>query len=182
MTTSLVQSGAPPNPEGFSGPLLDRLIAILEEMIVIHQRLLPVLQQEKFLVLEGDPRDLMDCVKDKEGVLEELDRLELGRQSVLVELKLELLGDEGPWTINQLIQSVDEPYRLALKSCGERLQVLASSTRELNEINSVLIERSLQKTANFLSLLSRISNTTSIYLGNGQLSSMSSHGRVIDKG
>lgn len=181
MTTSLVQLGYLPNPEDPSGGLLDRFIAILEEMIVIHQRLLPVLQREKFLVLEGDPKDLLDCVKDKEGILGELDRLEIKRQGDLDRLRRCLVGDEGSWTIRQLIQSVDEPHQVAIKSCRQRLEVLATTTIELNEINSVLIERSLQKTANFLNLLGRIAHTSSIYLGNGQLSPMSSYGRVIDK-
>ena len=52
-----------------------QLLAILEEMILLHQKLSALLQREKRLMVEEKLEDLIHLLSEKEGLLGQLDHL-----------------------------------------------------------------------------------------------------------
>ncbi len=185
-------------------PLLARLLLTLEEMVKRYQKLLPVLQQEKRLMIEGNLNDLIPCLSEKEGLLGELRQLEerrirevnplAKRFRVGAGFKPAPLGDSPPSKgshpspvsqgqdtipLRQLIDLVPIRYREPLLSCYNRLKALSSSVVEINQINGLLIGRILQQVNSLLGLLTHLSSVPSTYQAGGVLSHDFQNGRFF---
>ncbi len=83
-------------------PLLAKLLLTLEEMVKRYQRLLPVIQQEKRLMIEGNLNDLIPCLSEKEGLLGELKQLEERRLRQIDPLVKRFAGGSAPGRVAPL--------------------------------------------------------------------------------
>lgn len=162
--------------------LLAQLISVLEGMTEVQQRFLSVLQREKRLVIEGDLETLFSCLAEKESVLNRLNRLEVERQALMAPLARILNQDPRRLTLRQLTARVEEPFAGRLSACHLRLKALSASILEINQINGLLVEKTLKQVSSLLGLLKHLSTAPPIYQATGLASESPFKGKVLGKG
>ncbi len=162
--------------------LLDNLITTLEELASTQQQFLTILQLEKRLVIEGDLDELLSCLADKEKVLAHLTQLETQRQNLMRPLAKGLQQNVHSLTLKQLSDQVGEPYATRLNACHHKLKVLSSSIEEVNQINGLLIDKTLKQVSCLLGLLRHLSTSPPLYQASGLTQEVSLGGKVLGKG
>jgi len=165
-------------PEGSLIPLQE----VLEEMVRLHQQFLTLLQREKGLMIEGEVNPLIRCLTEKEGVLGQLHQLEAKRQQAMLPIAKGVGVDAHMLTLKRLIPLVSEPYRSRLQSAHERLAALSASIVEINEINALLVERTLQQVTTLVGLVKYIAQPLSTYQATGMLKDYTASGKTIGRG
>ena len=164
------------------GERLARLGQTLEDLIGLQQRFVGVLQHEKALIIEGDLDRLAVCLAEKEALLVPLRQLDAQWRDQ-IEPIARLAGHAGgAMSLGRLIELVGEPHRGRLRSCQQRLAALKASMVEINQINGLLIEKTLKKIDDLMDLLRHLSSGAPIYQPTGLLSQSRSAGRLLCKG
>jgi flagellar biosynthesis/type III secretory pathway chaperone len=162
--------------------ILVRFLSTLEEMIRVHQRLLTLLQREKCLIIDGSLDELTPCLSEKEEVLRELKLLEERRLQEAGSLGRSLRSGDQPLRFKQLVALVPESYQDRLRSCRIRLEALTAGIVEINQMNGILIDRTLQQITTLMGLLRHLMRSPSAYEATGCLSDRPASGRTIGKG
>jgi flagellar biosynthesis/type III secretory pathway chaperone len=159
--------------------LLVQFYSTLEEMIKGYQQLMSILQREKTLIIEGNCEELLACLLQKEGVLSLLNGLEKKRQRE-VEIIGQSLGlEESSMTFGRLIESVREPFKSKFYSCKGALEALTASMVEVNQMNGLLVDRTLRKISDLIGLLKQISSVPLTYSSNGAVNPYPAKGRTL---
>jgi len=165
--------------------LLDGTLAslhrTLEEVIQLQQQLVATLQEEKRVIVESDLARLTVCVSEKEALLNAIRQLE-ARWRTLVEPIARRFGLAEAVSLRQLIAVLAEPDRSQFQSCLERLSALRASMIELNQVNRLLIDKTLKKISELMEFLRHLSNNSQIYRATGTLSRQPATGRLLSRG
>ncbi len=161
---------------------LIQITATLEDMVKLHQQFLGLLQREKALMIDGDVNLLIRCLSEKEGLLGRLSQLDIKRQDELAVLgKLYNLADQ-PLSLPHLVAIVAEPYHSKLHSCHLRLSALSASIKEINEVNALIVERTLQQVVTLIGLIKHLALPVSTYQASGFLTDFPVSGKTIGRG
>ncbi len=134
---------------------LDRLIERLRDEVALYEEFISTLQSETECLVSRDYRKLYDTVCRKEGVLA---RMCASGQARLKEMEAAAadLNLSGPVTLTSILRSA-EFLNLAeireLKRLRDAASSLIESIKELNKLNSLVAEGSLENINKALSLL-----------------------------
>ncbi len=161
---------------------LIQLIATLEDLVKAYQQFLGLLQREKVLMIDGDVNPLIQCLSEKEGLLGRLSQLEIKRQDELVVLGKIYNLPEQSFSLPDLVALVAEPYQSQLHSCHLRLLALSASIKEINEVNSLIVERTLQRVVTLIGLIKHLALPVSTYQASGCLTDFPVFGKTIGRG
>jgi flagellar biosynthesis/type III secretory pathway chaperone len=159
--------------------LLIQFYSTLEEMIKGYQQLMAILQREKTLIIEGNSEELISCLLQKEGSLSLLNGLEVKRQKEIEVIGNALGLDEKPLTFSKLIDSVREPFKSKFHNCKNGLEALTASMIEVNQLNGLLVDRTLQKISGLIGLLKQISAVPLTYSSSGAANPYPAKGRTL---
>jgi flagellar biosynthesis/type III secretory pathway chaperone len=160
-------------------PHLIKFHATLGEMIKGYQQFMSILQREKTLIIDGNSEELIACLIQKEGAISCLNGLEEKRKSEIEIIRRALGLKEEPLTFNLLIESVREPFKSKFYSCKAALEALTASIIEVNQLNGLLVERTLQKISDLIGLLNQISTVPVTYSSKGMAHSFPPKGRTL---
>jgi flagellar biosynthesis/type III secretory pathway chaperone len=160
-------------------PLLTKFYSTLEEMIKGYQQMMSILQREKSLIIDGNSEELIACLFKKEGAISSLNELEERRKSEMEMIRRALGLVEEPLTFNLLIESVKEPFKSKFYSCKAALEALTASMIEVNQLNGLLVERTLQKISDLIGLLNQISAVPVTYSAKGITHTFPPKGRTL---
>lgn len=161
---------------------LEALTAILEELIEEHQQLLPVLQDEKRLMVEGEVDDVLPCLQAKERLLHRVRETELRRREAVDSLAASAGHPSEGWTLSRIIGLAAPAYATRLRSCQARLESLTASMIELNQLNGLVAERILTRVNGLIGLLRHLSSAAATYQPSGALHEAPSSGRSLGTG
>ena len=160
-------------------PLLIQFYSTLEEMIKGYQQLMSILQKEKTLIIEGNSGELISCLVQKEGALTLLNTLEARRQQEIDVIGKVLGLSDHPLTFSKLIEAVREPFKSKFRTCKASLEALTSSMIEVNQMNGLLVDRTLRKISDLIGLLKQISAVPLTYSSTGQATSYPVRGKIL---
>lgn len=159
--------------------LLIKFHSTLEEMTKGYQQFMSILQKEKSLIIEGNREELVTCLLQKEGAISHLNGLESKREAEMEEIGCALGLTSRPLTFGMLIEAVREPFKSNFISCKAGLEALTASMIEVNEINGLLVERTLRKITDLIGLLNQISMVPITYSSNGMANSFPVKGKSL---
>lgn len=170
--------GHPPSADA----LWADLVAVLEDLIREHQQLLDVLQREKRLMVEGDVDALLPSLTDKEKILERVRAIERRRRELVDALASRAGRPADTASLTRLAALAPEPYAEALRSCHARLEALAASMVELNQLNGVLVDRILTRVTSLLALIRHVVVDAPLYQSSGLPQDAPPGGRTLGRG
>jgi flagellar biosynthesis/type III secretory pathway chaperone len=159
-----------------------RLARTFEDLIGLQQRFVGVLQHEKALIIEGDLDRLAVCLAEKEALLVPLRQLDAQWRDQIDPIARLAGHAGGGMSLGRLIELVGEPHRSRLRSCQQRLAALKASMVEINQVNGLLIEKTLKKIDDLMELLRHLSCGAPTYQPTGLLSQSRPPGRLLCKG
>jgi flagellar biosynthesis/type III secretory pathway chaperone len=158
---------------------LEALTAVLEELIEVHQQLLPVLQAEKRLMVEGEVDDVLPCLKEKELLLHRVRETELRHRDVVESLAVLSGQPTQGWTLSRIISLAPPVSATRLRSCQACLESLTASMIELNQLNGLVAERIVTRVNGLIGLLRHLSSAAATYQPNGALRETPLSGRSL---
>ncbi|MBI3594056.1 MAG: flagellar protein FlgN [Nitrospirae bacterium] len=159
--------------------LLIKFYSTLGEMTKGYQQFMSILQKEKSLIIEGNSEELITCLLQKEGVISYLNGLESKREAEIEEIGRALGLTSRPLTFVMLIDAVKEPFKSKFISCKAGLEALTASMIEVNQINGLLVERTLRKITDLIGLINQISAVPITYSSNGVANAFPAKGRSL---
>ncbi len=128
--------------------LYEELIAVLEREFDLCSDLVALLQKEKDVIAGLDTVALDGHLRDKELVTAKIQVLEDSRERIL-----QSLGFTDK-TLSEVAASAEPNYKERLSFIASKFKSIANSIKELNTLNSLLIDKSLfyiKSSRNFLS-------------------------------
>jgi flagellar biosynthesis/type III secretory pathway chaperone len=156
------------------------LLAVLEDLIQVHQELVGVLQAEKRIMAAADLDELLPCLAEKERLLSRVRELDQRRVDAVAALAGCVSDDTVK--LSQLVAFSPPPYVAGLLSCQARLESLTVSMNELNQINGIVAERALARVNGLLVLLQNLADGTPTYQPSGLLHQDAPGGRTLGRG
>ena len=140
--------------------LLERLEDILIEETELYRKLVELSKQKTEVLMAGDTEKLDRITREEQGLIFHGGILERNLEQCI----LDIAGNESRYsgcnTLSQLIENVSDPHKQKLSSIGRELSSLLHEQKELNELNTGLIQSNLDYINH---LLSRMQGRNSIY-------------------
>lgn len=161
--------------------LLGNLISILHQEIALYQELYRLLHEERRIMTELSLEGLYSSNNRKETLLLRLKVLERARLDLIDKIAplIDLLP--GEITITSLINRIADPLKESLLSCYTRLSSLVESIEEINYINGLLIERSLDYIRGSISYLNSLISPLPLYMPTGMIKGDERSGKILSK-
>ncbi len=143
------------------------LIKIMSAQEKICLRLLDLADQERLAVLEGRVHDLEIATRQKDGLVEEMERLEQRRRTVarVVCAALSLSPDTSLLELAEAIEGEDSTRLIELR---QRVMDTVARLRESNESNLLLMRKSLDLVRESIRQLRRSMGTGEVYTSDGR--------------
>lgn len=142
-----------------NGPLdslLARLQGTLEELIGLHERFLPVLEEKRDALQRMDRVRLADILVHEENLVGQIAMVEAVRTDTVAALAGPL-GLAGPFQLGDLIARLPETYEgtytRTLAALRQTLRDLLQKVRRVTEVVKALTEQSLGHVRYFLRVL-----------------------------
>ena len=126
----------------------EELIDVLEREFTLCSNLVTLLQKEKDVITSLDTDALDGHLRDKELVTAKIQVVEEARERLLQSLGL---TDK---TLSEVAASAEPNYKERISFIASKFKAIANSIKELNALNSLLIDKSLfyiKSSRNFLS-------------------------------
>lgn len=125
--------------------LIDNLIAIMDEEAVYYENYLEMANNKKEVIIKGDVPSLQQITHEEEIVAGQLFRLEKKRKSVIEDICTVTNRNPSEFKIKDLMMDLSaRPEEGAkLTETAERLNVALQKCKEINRVNKMLIEQSL---------------------------------------
>ena len=92
-------------------PLLVDLLELLRYELEKYYELLKILYAERNLLVERKVRELEELIKEEEGAIQQIQRIEITRDGLLAELSTELEIGDQPLNATTLTELADEPLK-----------------------------------------------------------------------
>ncbi len=158
------------------------LVLVLEDMVPLYQQLLGLLMREREVIVGDDVDGLTRNLNEKGSLLGRIGQLDRKRSEAVVVLSRALGGSEGQLSLRQLVERVPAHCRNRLMSCQYALEGLIRGIASTNQVNGVVIDRSLQRVGGLLNLVRRYVPMASSYRKDGLPEGMGQIRRTLAKG
>lgn len=142
-----------------------KLQTTLEELVRLHERLLPVLEEKREALTKMDRARLAEILVREESLASSISVVDGAR----ADLVRALAGQHGlpatsPVRLGALLERVEEPiWSKALSSLRERLEQLLGRVRRVAETNKALTEQTLGHIRYFLRVLAGLEGVHPTY-------------------
>ena len=157
---------------------LEPLLDVLEQEIHLYRDLLEVLQAEKQHMIDLALDRLRETQQRKEALLQRARDLEEARIRLTRRIAHHLGRGEG-MPLREIIAQAPLPWRAPLERCRSNLISLIHSIGEINQVNAVLVERSLSYTRDSLRFLAQLTRQLPAYLASGRLQEAVPAGQLV---
>lgn len=125
--------------------LIEELTQIIEETTGCYGELLIVANNKKDVIIQGDVPGLQTLTDQEQGLAGRLLRLEKKREEILKDICTVTNKKYNEMTVSYLVNLLEKQPKeqQALKIAGERLVESVKQVKEVNDLNKLLIEQSL---------------------------------------
>lgn len=117
---------------------IQKLTKVLEEELVLHQQMLPLLQQERETVIHRKAKDLVDVLKEKEALVETIRKKEHERQALVIHLAHVLNIPHQKLTMTVLAARLKDKNLLKIK---EQFTAVLDDVHDQQQKNNQLIQK-----------------------------------------
>jgi flagellar biosynthesis/type III secretory pathway chaperone len=117
----------------------ERLLAIMERMRTVYERLAHLAQRHKEALVAGDLAAMESVIGEMQYQLDEVERLERDRRQVTAEVARALGVDADPPRVSALADQLDPATAAHLRSIADDLQAAITELARTNETNRQLV-------------------------------------------
>lgn len=151
--------------------LLNELVKTFERISVLYDELLETAKKKRRCLISGDIEELETLIYQERNKLEMVQLLEEKRQN-LANRYSEARNIQGcNITMKSLLADMEEPYRKKLSNFIEKLTQSVTQLRELNEMNIMLTQYSLDITDDLLKIFCPPAFVNPVYQNTGKMQS-----------
>ncbi|SHK01611.1 flagellar export chaperone FlgN [Tepidibacter formicigenes] len=122
---------------------LDQFIEILNEELIINQRLLDLSTEKKDVIINNDTKRLNQMVIEEQNSIKRIIHLEKLRGAVVLNIQKEL-GLEKIDNIKDIVNEIDENKAKYIEKIASDLKSILKELEEKNNLNNKLLEISLE--------------------------------------
>jgi flagellar biosynthesis/type III secretory pathway chaperone len=159
--------------------MIDQIIETLEKSEQTYQLLLPVMRREKQAVIGSDPRNLAECVIEKEAVLAQLGTLESQRIRLIHKVADDMKVPTKRLSLSGLAERADENQRPRITRLRDSLGQLVQMVRTENQENRALIQHCLNLTRGAIGFFQHWMIPASVYGSSGRINSDQRNGKLL---
>mgnify|MGYP001187136931 FL=1 len=123
--------------------LLDRLSGILLKELVLYDKLLLILSDQRYTLPAGNAEDIHEVLTQQETLTLELKALEEARLSIMNKLSQHLQTPLEQLTLIELAKLVEEPFSTKYKKFSKQVKGMMKQIEDLNQDNKYLTDHSL---------------------------------------
>jgi flagellar biosynthesis/type III secretory pathway chaperone len=145
------------------------LAAVLQREIDQYRRLHTLLRRERGRIVKGEWRTLTEMVQAKETVVEELAQLASTRRALLERVAVRLDEPVAGLTLARLAQAAPADARSVFSRLLEEFRAVVGRLVAANDVNRMLVDRSIEFVQGSLSLFRTIVSQTNTYGADGRL-------------
>jgi len=145
------------------------LATILQREIDQYRRLHTLLRRERGRIVKGEWGTLTEMVQTKETVVEELAQLASSRRALLERVAVRLDEPVAGLTLAHLAQVVPADARPVFSKLLEEFRGVVGRLVAANDVNRMLVDRSIEFVQGSLSLFRTIVSQTTTYGADGRL-------------
>ena len=160
--------------------LYKNLQELLEQKIGLYERFIQLLNEEWKCVTDYSYDGLQEIIAKKDDQVMQMQVLEKSRSSLMKKIESDLKVGQSGLTLKKLIQNKDNPYRINLSKCRNRLlskiqiiNLLSTKIKALMDHSALSLKKSLAF------IHSEGEKANSPYESNGQVSEGSLQSRMV---
>ncbi|OCA89019.1 flagellar protein FlgN [Pseudobacillus wudalianchiensis] len=116
------------------------LIETLGKMLQLQKSLFEIANQKTDIIKKGNIEALNQMMKDEQTHLAAIEMLEKVQKKVAIEI----IRSEEKQSISECLQFADDAEKMKLKELQEELLNQVTALKEVNSLNQLLLEQSLQ--------------------------------------
>lgn len=122
----------------------DKLIEILEHEAGIYEDILRLSKNKTQFIVDGKVPELESMVKTEQALIVQMRELEEAREKAVEAISEELSAGPETLTVSQIIGAAEGERADRLKACQEAMKKKLEELRGTNELNSRLLQNSLE--------------------------------------
>ncbi len=174
-TTDAMKHRVPNNKE----TLFDELLGLMEKQQALYVSLKSALFAEKQQIVNVDLKGLAETGQVKEGLLVKLRRLEKERIHLVKDLSALLQVSFQDMTVGRLMALSHGYYQKRILILRDALLKLAGQIKQINRLNRMLVQHTLELIKGSYSFLSQLATPESVYQSSGGLRLRHQSGKFI---
>jgi flagellar biosynthesis/type III secretory pathway chaperone len=148
--------------------LSENLFKVMEEELKLHKYILEVSNLKTKVIVDGDIRKLEEIMKIEQAFVLKMGKLENLRERIAVGLARDIGISMDKLNIVELLQRVkQEDVAVKIKNCRDEMLKIVNELKNANEVNSKLIENSLEYIDFSINMLSSVDDGTNNYGNTG---------------
>lgn len=151
------------------GNLVKELIEVLEQENKVYEDILKISKNKTSVIVEGKVKELENIVKLEQSLVLQMARLEGQRESIVDKVSQSLKIDAADLTITELAKHLENEEARKLKWVQDKLGNTLKELKDTNELNTKLIQNSLEYINFSVNLLSDASSGSNNYGNTGQV-------------
>jgi len=145
------------------------LATVLQREIDQYRRLHTLLRRERGRIVKGEWGTLTEMVQDKETVVEELAQLASTRRALLERVAVRVDEPVAGLTLARLLQLAPPDARPVFSRLLEEFRGVVGRLVAANEVNRMLVDRSIEFVQGSLSLFRTIVTQSTTYGADGRM-------------
>jgi len=146
---------------------VNELINILTREVEIYQEVLKISKDKTELIVEGKINELDNMTKMEQAFVIDIGKLETLREKVVKGLSDDIGLNPSDITISEIINHLDKEQAQELEICKNNLLSIINEVKTVNDLNSKLIQNSIDYINFSINVLSSIPETNNNYSNTG---------------
>ena len=124
--------------------LLGRLSEILSQQLVLYNKLLLILSDQRYTLPTGNTEDIHEVLTQQETLTLELKALEEARLPIMEKLSQHLQKPPEQLTLMKLAKLVEEPFSTKYRKLSRQVKSITKQIDDRNQDNKYLTDNSLE--------------------------------------
>ncbi|TYQ15013.1 UNVERIFIED_CONTAM: FlgN protein [Acetivibrio alkalicellulosi] len=149
---------------------MDSLFEILNQEALIYEDILKISRDKTDIIIKGKVNELENITKLEQSLIVKMGKLEILRESLIEEISQELDIKESNATVSLIAQHLDKDTSTKLYEYKSKMENLLAELKDINELNSKLLQNSIDYIDFSLNVLSSASESDNNYGHEGQIS------------
>lgn len=146
---------------------INELLDILDRQAAIYKDILELSKNKTDIIIKGKVSELDNITKLEQSFIIEMGKLEDSREKIINDLSADIKLNASEINITELLKHVDNSQAERLEAYKENLLGTINEIKDLNDLNSKLIQNSIDYINFSINILSNTSVTDNNYGNTG---------------
>ena len=149
---------------------MSSLINVLKQQAAVYEDILKISQNKTNIIVEGKVTELENLVKLEQSLVVKVGKLESTREELVGKLSEELKLKSDSINVSELVEHLGADESDELRSHQEKILGILGNLKHANELNSRLINNSLEYIDFSINLLTSVDSGNNSYGNSGKVS------------